>query len=493
MAENRNLDEFIESLDTYEMSFKEAGGIDRGTTGRNTDSLYMDDCLKQKILKKTNRKLQRRKTFIKYAAAACILLAVLSSFIPNTPVYALRQTILSYIPGIGVVENIDETNIIKGVLAEPVKVTDGDKFVEIRSAFLRGNVLKISGVTNIGAIDAKDLDNVEDIKEFFSREKAGPLIYLIQDNERTKDRHQVWAGPSRETRRYRFDAYFNLNEDTPANSYLFEMDGLEKNIEIALSPVKASTTPEEIGNAAIIDDVMIFAHTIREKDLVVVLVSIVAPSEYKHPRSYLFHHEKEYFASGVYLTDQKGTRYEPDEDLRKSQDDEISSFYFHVPEDKEGLTLVVPQILFQRDYKENNIKITMPKKNKDTLIDKTIQLGSHNISLDQAALVPAGSEILPDGFKTADCLMLNASAATETSSRESVLRIVPHIQVMDSPFHFVQVSQAINAEFWDTKLHGGYSLISFDGMEETKKIMINFSAEFTMDGPWEIQLDEEHE
>lgn len=87
--------------------------------------------------------------------------------------------------------------------------------------------------------------------------------------------------------------------------------------------------------------------------------------------------------------------------------------------------------------------------------------------------------------------MLNASATTETSSRESVLRIVPDIQVMDSRFHYVQVSQAVNAEFWDPKLHSGYSLINFDGLMQTKKIMINFSAEFSMAGPWEIQLYEE--
>ena len=70
---------------------------------------------------------------------------------------------------------------------------------------------------------------------------------------------------------------------------------------------------------AVIDDVMIFAHTIREKDIVEVLVSIVAPGEYKNPISFLFDYEKELFASGVYLTDQSGARYEPDEELRKSR------------------------------------------------------------------------------------------------------------------------------------------------------------------------------
>jgi hypothetical protein len=490
MAENRYLDDFMEGLAPGKEILNDADGMSMSKKDGSSDFVYMDDLMKQKILKKTCRKLRRKQVFIQYAAAACMILAVLSSFIPNTPAYAFRQVILSYIPGIGVVQTTDESDTVTSVLTEPVKVTDGEKFVEIRSAFIRGNVLTISGITNVGAIDTKDFKNVKEFKEFFSGETA-PFIYLIRDNERTKDRYQTWAGPSYETRVYRMNAYFYLNEDTPADTYLFEMDDFDKSIEIVLSPVKTGVMPEEIGNAAIIDDVMIFAHTIREEDIVEVLVSIVAPSEYIHQRSYLFDHEKKLFESGVYLTDQSGTRYEPDENLRKSRDEDIYAFYFHVPEDREGLKLVVPQILFQMEYKEDNIKITMPKENKETHINKKIQLGSHSISMDRASMIPAGSEILPDEFKPSDCLMIDASAATEISSRESILRIIPDIKAVDSPFHSKPVSQAINAEFWDPKQHNGYSLVSFDNMQETKKIIVNFAAEISMAGPWEIELEKE--
>ncbi|HHY81897.1 MAG TPA: DUF4179 domain-containing protein [Clostridiales bacterium] len=488
MAEKRYLDEFLESYDVNKMSLNGTCESDENPIGRNSALQYMDDIMKQKIIMITKHKLQRRNLIIRYAVAVCILLALLSSFIPNTPAYALRQKILSYIPGIGVVESMDETDIVTGVLAEPVKVTDDDKFVEIKSAFLRGNVLAITGLTNVGIKDAKHFDTVKEFKEFYSGETA-PDIYLVQGHERTKAGQRIWTGPSYETSVYRTDAYFYIDNNKITDTFVFEMDGFKKQIKILLTPAKTGMDPEEIGNAAVIDDVMIFAHSIREKDIVEVLISIVAPSDFKNPRSYLFDDEADLFKSGVYLTDQSGTRYEPDNELRKSRDSEINYFYFHVPEDRQGLKLVIPQIIFKRDYKENNIIISMPKENKETCINEKIQLGSHCISMDKASLIPAGSEILPGEFKAANCLMIEASATTEIGSRESVLRIIPDIQVMNSLFHLMPVSQSIYAEFWDLKLHSGYSLIHFDDLEETKKIIINFSAELSMTGPWEIQLD----
>lgn len=489
MAKDRHLDDFIDALDFNNIIFNKTGGNNEGREGNNMNSMYFDDVMKQKILKKTKLRLRKKQTFLRYTAVACVLLMVISYFTPNTPVYALRQTILSYIPGIGVVQNNDDSDTITSVLIDPVKIMDGKRFVEIRAAFIKGNMLVISGLTNIEPIDAKILDNTKDYMEFFSGETT-PGIYLVGDNDKIKAGHQEWAGPSYDKRISKMSIYFYLNEDAPPGIYHFEVDGFDKPIEIILSPVKAGSIPDEIGDRAVVDDVMAFAHTSREKDITEIMISIIAPNEYKDPRCYLFEHEKELFESGIYIADEKGVRYEPDDDLRESRNSGINTFYFRIAEDTKGLKLVIPQILFDMDYKENDIKINVPKENKEVIINKKIQLGNHNITLERASMILAGNDILPEGFESIDNIMINASTTTIDNSSESILRIVPHIPLSSSKFHYLPTSYSVHASFWDPKERSGYSFINFDSMQKTKKIIIDFSTEISMIGPWEIQLEE---
>jgi hypothetical protein len=492
MVKDSHLDDFIEKLDFRNINPDKALKSKKNEKNSNLYSICLDDFMKQKILRNVNKRIRKQQNLIKYAAIACaILMLTISYFVPNTPVYALRQRILSYIPGLGVVESDKDTDIITGVLANPIRVEDGEKFIEIRSAYLKGNVLVISGLTNAGSASIKDTDNIKDHMEYFSGETS-PNIYIIQNDSRIKATHQVWTGPSYETKTSKISVYFYLDQNTLQSTYHFEMEGLSNPVEIPLSPVRKESIAEEIGNVAMVDDVMIFANLKRENDITEVLVSIIAPKEFKHPRGYLFDHEKELFQDRIFIKDEQGVRYEADEDLRKQRDSEINTFYFHIPEDRKKLELIIPQILYAREYKENDIEINMSrlyKMDKALIINKTVRLGDHDISLDRMSLIPAGNDVLPEEFKCYDNLMIEASTRISGDSRSSILRIVPEI-LMGSKFNSsFRISQSVYAGFWNSEENSGYSIINFDGIKEARKILINLDAEISMTGPWRIPLE----
>src|SRR5699024_7549876 len=97
MANKRYLDRFLEE-------------------SKNMDLPHLDKHIKNKILRKTKEEMHKRQAIITYGIAACILLTLICSFIPNNPVYAFRQSILSYIPGYGVVKSIDDSDTITSAL-----------------------------------------------------------------------------------------------------------------------------------------------------------------------------------------------------------------------------------------------------------------------------------------------------------------------------------------------------------------------------------------
>lgn len=485
MAGNRYLDDFTAKLDINNpdvAAVREVGpeSVDAGLVGLN-------NTMKQKILQRTRRKVGRRAAITRYIAAAFIGLIIISYFTPNTPVFALRQAVLSFIPGIGVVRTDDDAGIITDVLASPVRVTDGEKFVEIRSGFIKGNIISISGLTDVGTLDPAALDSIEEFKRYYS-EAAVPQIHLVQGDEKIKAGQVMWAGPSFETALYKINACFYLDQKAAGGPYVFDLDGFDRPIEIFLAPAKSGSGLEEMGNGVVIDGVMAFANVTRDNNLVEALVSIVAPGEWQNPRGYLFDHERTLFESGVYLIDEEGARYEADEDLRRSRDSEIYTFYFHVPEDRKGLQLVIPQILFEYDYRENDLKIAAPRGEK-VVINKRVQLGDHTISFEQASLLTAGDEMLPEDLKPYGSLMIEAGATTENGSRESVLRIVPEIMLSGSGLGSPRrVSQSVYADPWGLEQSSGQSFVCFDDRQKAKKIIINFKLEVSMAGPWEIPL-----
>ncbi|HCS73703.1 MAG TPA: hypothetical protein DIW17_07500 [Clostridiales bacterium] len=482
MSENRNLDDFLDSLDSNHRDGNESDFGDKN----------MDDIMKQKILKKTYGRL-RKKRRVFYGIVAGLVLVLLSSFIPNTPTYALRQAILSYIPGIGVVQGTDDTGTITGILAEPVKVSDGDEFIEIRSAYEIGKVLNIYGVTNVGLanVDIPKGANKKEVLEFYSGETARGFN-IVHNGESLAAGNQIAYGGSFIDGVYSIEASFYLSKSIGESDFQIEIEGFAKPVILALSPVISGTIPEEVGNAATIDNITAFSYVTRKKDIVEVLVSFVGSNEYKNLRTYLFEHEKEIFDEGVHLIDQDGVVYEPDDDLTKEHHTGINTYYFHVPEDKEGLKLVIPQVLYDMEYKEADIKITMPKKDKDTVINRHIDMGSHTITLNRASIVQAGDAVLHDDFKFSDNLMIEASAEIQEGTGKSVIRMFPDIlsgNLMNKhDWISHRMSRGSYAPQWDPIEQKGQSFTVFDDMEKTRKIIINFKVEFSMTGPWEIDL-----
>lgn len=468
MHKKRYLDEFIDNISESDFA--------------------IEAVMKKTILEKANKKIRKSKwAYLKSIAAACILLVALSAFIPNSPVNALCKRIFSFIPGVGIVQNSDGVNKIKAVLNEPVKVLSGDEFVEIKTAYITDNTLRISLKTNVGAVDAEEIEDSMEFKRFFAGETA-PTLYLVGANGKTKSSHSVWGGPSFETRVYTMDASFILEEVSIISEvYKFEMAGFNQLIEIAMSPVNSVTNPESISNVAVIDNIMVFANISRGKGILEVLLSSVAPEEYKDIRFHLFDHEAQLFNSGVKVIDEDGMTYMPDEKLRENNNGNIGSLYFNIPDEARGLKLIVPQILYNKRNYENGIKISIPKIGHEKRINKKLDLPGSKIIIETASIVPVGDPLLPDGFREFDCLRIDAVAVVGNNKREMVLRIIPRIEVPDSGFGYNSTSQSSYAELWDSD-QKGYSITSFDGLTSTKKILINFDVEYAMEGPWIINL-----
>ena len=299
MHKNRYLDEFTENI--LESDFS------------------IEAVMKTEILDKTYKKIKKNKwAYLKSIAAACILLVVLSAFIPDSPVNALCKRIFSFIPGVGIVQNSDGVSQIKAVLNEPVKVLNGDEFVEIKTAYITDNTLRLSIKTNVGAVDAEGIEDPVEFKRFFAGETA-PTLYLVGVNGKTKSSHSVWSGPSFETRVYSIDVIFNLDEESIINEvYKFEMAGFNKLIEITMSSVNSGTDPESVSNVAVIDNIMVFANISRGNGILEVLLSSVAPEEYNDIRFHLFDHEAQLFNNGIKVIDEDGMIYMPDEKLREN-------------------------------------------------------------------------------------------------------------------------------------------------------------------------------
>lgn len=468
MPKNRYLDEFTDSISESDFA--------------------IEADMKRYILEKTYKKIKKNKwSYFKSIAAACILLIALSAFIPNSPVNALCKRLFSFIPGVGIVQNSDGINQIKAVLNEPVKVINGDEFVEIKTAYTTGSTLRISIKTNVGAIGTEKIEDPVEFKKFFAGETA-PSLYLIGAKGKIKSSHSMWSGPSFETRVYSIDAYFVLEEeDINSQVFKFEMEGFNQLIEIAISSVNSEINPESIGNVAVIDNIMVFANISRKNGILEVLLSSVAPEEYKDIRVHMFDHEALVFKDGVTVIDEDGIIYIPDEELQENNNGNVGSLYFNIPDDANDLKLIVPQILYSKRIYENGIKISMPKIGLEKKINKELDLPGSKIIIETVSVVPANNPLLPDEFREFDCLRIDAWAEVGDNKREIVLRVLPNVEVPDGGFGYNSKSQSSYAELWDSG-QKGYSITSFDELTSTKKILINFDVEYAMTGPWVINL-----
>ncbi len=465
MPENRYLDEFIDSI--------------------SESDFVIESDIKKAILQKTIKKIRRNKWFnFKSIAAACILLVVLSALIPNTPVNALYKKIFSFIPGVGIVQNPDGENLIKAALNEPVKVFDGNEFVEVKSAYITGKLLRIFIMTNVGSTDVGRFNNLADYKKYMA--EISPRLYMIDSNEKIKSNHSVWTRPSFETQVYSIEASFILGEeDLDSRTFKFEIEGFSQMVEIVMSSVNSGTDPESMGNVAIIDNVMVFANVSRTNGILEVLLSSVTPEEFKNVRFHLYDHETQLFEQGIYVVDEDGNIYKPDDELRQKNNDNINNLYFNIPDDKDGLRLIIPQILYEK-RRLVDLKTSIPEIGKERIINKELDFSGTKIIVEKASIITATDSFLHDEFKADYYLRIDASGLVGENKREMVVRVIPTVKVSDGGF-YLSVSQCTSGELWDSS-QKGYSITAFDELSPTKKIILNFDIECAMTGPWEINL-----
>lgn len=460
--------------------------LDGFTHGINPSDYHTDLNLKQKILQKTYKRIKNGWYYFRRIVAACMILAILSAFIPNTPVHALCQKLFSFIPGIGIVENYETDMRIIRVMEKPVKVTEGEQFIEVQAAYLTNTTLNLSIKTNVGAIDAGEFKDAAEFKKFFAGETT-PKLYLSTTTGKIKSNHSIWAGPSFETRVYSIEASFHLEaQDTENQVFGLELEGFGKLVEITMIPVSSDASPEAMGNVSIIDNVIIFANASREGEILEVLFSAVAPQDDKNIRFHLFDEENRLFENGVHVLDKEGNIYLPDEGMRKMNNSDINHLYFVVPEEKEGLRVVIPQILYNRVF-DDSIKMAMPKVGQDRVLNKEWRLGEGILTLEKVTLLPAHDPMMPEEMKASQAMKIDASYKEGENARERVLRVLPNVEVPDSMIDYAMVSQSTYAELWDEEPRG-YSITVFDDIEKTKKVRLKFSVECTMTGPWVITL-----
>ncbi|NLL95655.1 MAG: hypothetical protein GX227_00870 [Clostridiaceae bacterium] len=466
MSESRNLDMFTSNIDE--------------------SSYTIEFSIKQKILEKTLNRVKQRWSLLRIIAAASILFILSTAFIPGTAVNALCKKIFSFIPGVGVVQNSDESGRIVSVLENPVRVTDGEMFVEVKSAYIKDKTLNLYIKTNVGTAGEDITDPVE-FKKFYAAETA-PALFMLSGNERIKSGHSVFGGPSFESRVYFIDTSFYLDDaNIKQKTFKFEMESFKSLIEIEMSPVTKGTTPESMDNVAIIDDVMIFAETSRQGSTLEVLISAVAPKDFKDIRFHLYEPEKEVLKDSVHIIDKKGNIYKPDDGKRKQNNERINNLHFDIPEETEGLKLVVPQIFYSRRYDQNGIKVAMPELGKEIRINKVLDMPGSRILIENGSLIPAGDPMLPEEFKKYNCLRILASATKGEGSAETVLRVIPSLEIPETLGGFRLVSQSAYSDLWGIEQRG-YSFATFDEIEKTRKINLKFDIEYTMKGPWEIGL-----
>lgn len=462
----------------------------------------IDKELKEKILSNTYNKLNVKKTkkeirlhkkknipvffSIRNIAAACLIIFVLSTFIPGTPANALYQKLFSFVPGIGVIEN--EYGIIKGALNESVRVENNNEFLEVKSAYIANNTLNIIINTNISTDHIENIKDKQDALKFFSGENM-PGVYLKFNNQEQKLNNFTTGSLSIDTKAYTINGYFHLYENTPVKTlFHIAMDGFEKTADFKLSPVKKGDIPDAMGSNTTINDIIVFANTNRTGDILSVNLSTVAPKIYQGVRFHLFNHEKALFLNSVYILDNKGVKYYPDENLRKQNSSGIHSFYFRIPHDKKAVKIVLPQVLFSRDF-DSEIKIEMPKVGKEVNINRKICLDNSLLKIEQTSIVPKNDSLLPEQFKDFDCMKIDYSTEYINESNEKILRIIPDIQVSDSLFEYRRPSSGSFSELLPLDKNASYALVQFEDMDKTKKVLLNLEIEYGIIGPFDLNLN----
>lgn len=464
----KNLDDFVDKLNEKEFEDK--------NVSNNT------------IIDRTKKKIRKFRiiVYIKSIAAILVFSIIASAFIPNTPVNAFCKRVFSFIPGVGVVQT-DEGKGVISALKESVTQNEGREHITIESAYVQNGYLIVKAKTNIGLSDSADMS--KELLKFYAGE-LNPKIYLQNNGEWIQPASMQITGASPDTGVYKLQAQFKLPEEINKESeFNFSMEGFDPNIKIVLNEVISSTEISELGYNGTLGDIHVFADFERKEDTIQVMLSTVAPKEYKNIRFKLFDDEQEMFKS-VYIIDSRGNEYKSDRQQEEENDADFNVFYFNVPTEAKGLKLIIPQALYNRRFDDEMYKVKIPSVNEVVNVNKRFHIGESDVTLESVEFISKGSEILPETFKNFDSLKINLKAVNTVRGKEKVIRVLPIFLVRQNIFEgYNMIGQSIYEEKKNFSDQSRYAIGVFNGMENTKGIKLIFEIEFAYIKGTEIVLE----
>ena len=96
--------------------------------------------------------------------------------------------------------------------------------------------------------------------------------------------------------------------------------------------------------------------------------------------------------------------------------------------------------------------------------------------------------MLPEDFKGFDCLRINYTVKYLPGNNQRLLRIIPDILVPESLMNYRTPSSAVYSELLKSDQLDRYTLVNFEDMDKTKKLMMKLDIELAITGPFELEL-----
>lgn len=426
----------------------------------------LDNEMKNNILKKIKRKQKQKSvlTIIKSIAAIVVLSFLTFTFIPNNPVNAFMKQVFSFIPGVGVTA-LNEEYKVERVLNNIITYEDEKNYVDLYQAYIIGDYIQLAVQTDLYTIE-KDKD--DDFIDFINN------TFLIIDGEKIKATGTAGGSEIFESSYPLSDAQKNAEEFT----LFLERENIM--ITFTLEKVKSSENPSEVGSCVEVDDLMIFANLKREKNSCEVIISQVAPSNYKSISYEWFEHEDQLFTQGVYIIDSENNKYElVEKDINKNR--YKNTFYFNVPAKANGLRIVIPQLLYEIQLDEK-VLLQIPKEDEKQMVNYVFDMKTHSIELE--SVIYRKNEY--DNDIPAKLVMKMSEI---TKDEDYIIRRV--LPLFETKKHilsqFMKTSQGTYSEVW--KNHEGLSISEYEGMKEKDQVKISFEVEMAYIKDVIINLD----
>ncbi|MBN2853735.1 MAG: hypothetical protein JXQ23_13445 [Clostridia bacterium] len=425
----------------------------------------LNEKTKKAIIGKTKRRIRKRKVnVINMIAAVILFMFVFLAFIPDTPVNSFLKQAFSFIPGIGVKAEIEES-AITAVLKEKVISEKDNQYVEIYVAYIQGDYLNVRLDTNL--FYNQSMTKEEALQKAASEIMEQPLLKVA--NRTIEPVQIIYSGNL-------FNISYELEEsEKDSEEFTVCFEGSNVMTSFRLEQVSSISNPEEAGYYTVIDDMMFFANMKREQNSCEVIISSIIPDEYKNISFEWSDIENGIFKTPVHIVDEEGNTYYPLE-LNLDKNKFRNTFYFDVPEDKANLELVIPQFLY--DISDVGRKIVRLPYNEDIrILDSVFEMKSHFITLKSISFV-------------AEELKLDISAENRNDNLNTVIRrVLPKFYVKREwlgGYHMI--SQYITADPWSPDKQQGISYGAYEGMKEKQTIEIVLDAEMAYTGEIRIKL-----